>query len=77
MDFDMYKEKIFKLLISKAKNNIAREAIINIKEIDISIKSTNDSSIIFQKWLDDCEIVEETCFLGKGLIKCIIKKDFI
>lgn len=74
MDFESYRQKIFELLINKAKNNLAREAIIELKELDVSIKATNDLTVLFQEWLNECEIIEKTTYLGKGRILCIVRK---
>lgn len=77
MDFEPFHSKVKQLLISKAKNNLEREAIIEIKELDFSIKVTDDMTDLFQDWLNKCPIVKKTAYMGKGRIKCIVKKEFI
>ena len=65
MDFEVYQNKITNLLITKAKNNLSREAIIEIKELDFSIKVNDDMTTLFQNWLNKCPIVEKTTYMGK------------
>ena len=77
MSFEKYREKVKNLLICKAKNNLAREAIIEIKEIDISIKVTDDLTTLFQNWLSNFDFISKTEYLGKGRILCIIKEEYI
>ena len=57
MDFEKYRSNAQKLLISKAKNNIAREAIIEIKELDITIKVKDALTTLFQKWLSELNFI--------------------
>ena len=77
LDFDAYREKIVYLLYCKAKNNVAREAIVELRELNFSIKATNDLTNLFQVWLDQSGMIEESAILGKGCIRCIVKKEIL
>ena len=74
MNFELYRDKIFELLTTKSQNNLSREAIIEIKELDFTIKVTNDLTLLFYEWLKSCYIVEKATILGKGRVQCIIKE---
>ena len=75
MDFEIYRNKVEELLTRKAANNLKGEATIQWKEVDLSIKATDDLTALFQDWLSGLDIVKSTSCLGKGLISCVIRKE--
>ena len=75
MTFDTYRDKIEQILVKKSSNNLANEAIVELKEIDLSIKATSELTILFKEWLEKSGITEEATILGKGCIQCIVKND--
>lgn len=78
MSFWIYKEKIYDLVIEKAKNNSDNAADITLYEIDYSIKATPEIMRSLTRWLNEQEELIETAeWIGGELIHCIVHAEYI